>query len=250
VTVVKTPTALVRERAAAPAAKASDAALHPGVAIDKAVAAASVVTFASPTSRMSELDREAVDGIARLAARERFELLVWARAGDASLMAEAQRRAAEIRTRALATGPLAEHQVVTRITSRPGTPSVDVVVSALGERAPPAGTAARAPSARTARALEAGEAGKRQLRETVQTAEASIEACVAELMERRGLTRIEGALRIAVSARGEVSTVTSAGDLAGASISDCLGAAARGWAFPRAEGAYAADVPVTVIRRR
>jgi hypothetical protein len=253
VTIVKAPTSLVREPVPASAA-AGSAALHPGLAVEKGVAAATVVTFASPESRLAELDREAIDGIARLAAKERYELLVWARAADASLVAEAQRRAAEVRTRAIAMGPLVESQIVTRITARPGAQGVDVVVSALRNGAPPpdasAAELATSPNARAAPALEAGEAGKRQVREAVHAARASIEACVAEVLERNHLARAEGVLRLGVSATGRVVRVTSDGDLAGTSVADCLGTAAATWTLPHAGSAYAADVPLTIIRGR
>jgi hypothetical protein len=255
-TVVKAPASLVTERDAAAPAPNPAAALHPGVVVEKAVAAASVLTFPSAASPMAELDREALDGIARLAARERLELLIWARAADASLMGEAQRRAEEVRARALAVAPLPAQQIVTRITTRPGARGVDVVVSALREPAPAASpvdgataSSPTAPAARLAPALAPGEAGKRQVREAVQAAEPFIEACVAERMERRRLTRTEGVLRISISATGEVAALSGTGDYAVASTSDCLRDAARAWSFPRAEAAYSADVPVAVIRR-
>ncbi|HET8542453.1 MAG TPA: hypothetical protein VFL83_21445 [Anaeromyxobacter sp.] len=249
VMVVKSPTSIVKERGASPAAAAVAAPLHPGVAVEKAVAAATVITFSSPASQLSELDRETVDNIARLAAKENCELLVWARAKDPSLMAEAQRRAAEIKARVVAAGPLDEKQVVTRITTRPGANGVDVVVSALRETAKPAAPApAAAAAAPGGPTLEGGEAGKRQIREAVQAAQSSIEACVAEVMERRKLARAEGVLKLTVATSGKVAKVASEGDLAGTGVAECLGASATGWVFPRADAEYVVDVPITVMR--
>jgi hypothetical protein len=246
VMVVKSPTAIVKERAAAPAAAAPGAALHPGVVVEKAVAAATVVMFASPAAQLSELDREAIDNIAKLAAREKCELLIWARAKDPGLMAEAQRRAAEIRSHVIASGPLDSKQVVTRITTRPGAQAVDVVVSALRETAKAAAPAAAAPATP---ALLAGETGKRQIREAVQAAQPSIEACVGEIVSQKSLQRAEGVLKLTVSAQGRVTKVLAAeGDLSGTALEECLGGASRNWLFPPAEAEYVVDVPITVIR--
>jgi hypothetical protein len=245
VMVVKSPTAIVKERAAAPGTAAPDAALHPGVMVEKAVAAATMVMFATPASRISELDREAVEGIARLAARERCELLIWARAREPGLMGEAQRRAAELRTLVLAAGPLEGKQVVTRLTTRPGAEAVDVVVSALRETAKAPAPAAAAPPP----SLLSGETGKRQIREAVQAAQPSIEACMGEIVSQKNLQRAEGVLRLTVSAQGRVTKVAAGeGDLSGTSLEECLGAASRAWLFPPAEGEYAVDVPITVLR--
>jgi hypothetical protein len=247
VMIVKSPTAIVKELAAAPAAGAAAAALHPGVAVEKAVAAATIVSFAAPASKLSELDAEALDNLARLAAKERCELLIWARAKDPGLMAEAQRRAGEIRTRVLAAGKVDEQQIVTRITTRPGAQGVDVVVSALRESTKAAPAGAAAPPA--AASLLSGESGKRQVREAVQAAQASIEACVGDLISARNLARAEGVLRLSVSDRGRVTKVVAGeGDLGGTQLEDCLDAAARSWLFPPAEAEYAVDVPITVIR--
>jgi hypothetical protein len=247
VTIVRSPTALVRERASAPSAAETDAALHPGIAVEKAIAAAAVVTFATPASQLAELDRETVAGIARVAGQERCELLIWARAADGRLIAEAQRRAAEIRTVVVATGVVSEKQVVVRITTRPGPESVDVVVSALRENAV-RGEPAPGSAGRNAPSLQGGEAGKRQIREAVQAVHASIEACLADAMEQRRLARAEGVLKLAVSAAGTVAKVASNGDLSGTAVRECLGDAARAWVFPLADAGYAADVPVAVIR--
>ncbi|HEY6002435.1 MAG TPA: hypothetical protein VIV57_06135, partial [Anaeromyxobacter sp.] len=246
VMIVKSPTAIVKELAAAPAAAAAAATLHPGVGVEKAVAAATIVSFAAPASKMSELDGEALDNIAKLAAKERCELLIWARAKDPSLMGEAQRRAEEIRTRALAVGRLDEQQVVIRITTRPGAQGVDVVVSALRESTRAAPAPAAAPAAAS---LLSGESGKRQVREAVQAAQASIEACVGDLISARNLARAEGVLRLSVSNRGRVTKVAAGeGDLGGTQLEDCLNAAGKSWLFPPAEAEYVVDVPITVIR--
>ncbi len=245
VMVVKSPTAIVKERAPAPAAGAVEPSLHPGVAVEKAVAAATIVTFPTTSTQLSELDREAIDAVAKLAAKERCELLIWARAKDPSLMGEAQRRAAELRTRVLSSGPLDSGQVVTRITTRPGAQGVDVVVSALREAAaPPApAPAARAPT------LLSGEGGKRQIREAVQAAQGSIEACVGELLTKRNVQRAEGALKITVASQGRVTKVLARdGDLGGTQLEECLDAASRRWLFPSADAEYSVDVPITVLR--
>ncbi len=247
VMIVKSPTAIVKNQPGAQAAAASERALHPGVAIEKAVAAATVVTFPSASGRLSELDGETVESIARLAAKERCELLVWARASDPGLMAEAQRRATEIRTRAIAAGPLDDKQVVTRITTRPGAQGVDVVVSALRESTKGGAPAAPVPATP---ALRSGESGKRQLRELIVAAQPSIDACVGEQIVRMRLGRAEGALRLTVSAQGNVRKVaTGGGDLAGTEIEECLTNAAAAWVFPSAEAEYGVEVPITVIRR-
>jgi hypothetical protein len=241
VMVVKSPTAIVKERSTgAP----SGSPLAAGTAVEKAVAAATVVTFPSPSATLSELDRETIDNIARLAAKESCEVLIWARAKDPSLMAEAQRRAGDIKARVIATGPLPDRQVVTRITTRPGAQGVDVVVSALRETARPAATAATG-----AAPLEQGESGKRQIREAVLAAQPSIEACVNDLMQTKALPRAEGTLKIAVTEKGLVRSVKSIGtDLAAREFDDCLTRAQGSWVFPSADGDYVVDVPITVVR--
>ena len=251
VMVVKAPTAIVKERAGVPAAgAAAGGAVQTGAAVEKAVAAATVVAFASPADQLSELDRETIDNIAKLAARERCELLIWARAKDPSLMAEAQRRVTEIRTHVLAVAPLSEKQIVTRITTRPGATGVDVVVSALREMRPAAPAVPAAPATgRPAGLLEAGEGGKRQVREAIQAAQPSIEACVGDMMEQRRLARAEGSLKLTISAAGRVAKVVSGdGDLAGAGVGECLSAASGAWIFPPADAEYVVEVPITVIR--
>jgi hypothetical protein len=247
VMVVKSPTSIVKGRATGTSAAPSAAPLHSGVVVEKVVAGATVVTFPTPQSQLSELDQQTVDKIARLAARDSCELMIWARAKDPSLMAEAQRRAAEIKARVIATGPLDEKQVMTRITTRPAANGVDVVVTALRESAAPAPAAPAAPAPSTVE-LESGEAGKRQIRETIQAAQSSIEACVADTMAQRKLTRAEAVLKLTVSGAGKVTKVTSEGDLAGTAVGECLGASAARWTFPRADAEYVVDVPITVLR--
>jgi hypothetical protein len=263
VMIVKSPTAVVKERAAQAtpgAAPSSASALHTGVAVEKAVAAATVVMFPSPSSQLSELDLESVDGIAKLAAKEKCELLIWARAKDPGLMAEAQRRAAQIRSRVLAAAGLDEKQIVTRITTRPAGHGVDVVISALRDQAASAARAA-APSAPPAAPVPAsvpavaaselvgGEAGRRQLREAVVAAQPSIEVCVSELLEARRLSRAEGVLRVTVSATGSVARViTGVGDLGGAQLEACLSRASGDWKFPTSDAEYVVDVPITILR--
>ncbi len=242
VLVVKSPTAISTE-AAVPAASAAPA-LHPVSAAEKTVAAATVVMFATPAARLSELDVEALSNVAKVAARERCELLVWARAEDPSQMAEAQRRAAEIQARVGAAAALAPGQVVVRITTRPGAKGVDVVVSALRD----ASAAAAAPEAHEAPKLLAGESGNRQIREALRVAQPSIEACVGELDEAKRLARADSVLRLTVSAPGRVTRVASAGDLSGTQLEDCLAAAARDWTFPSADREYVVDVPITLLR--
>jgi len=245
VMIVKSPTAILKERADAPAAR-TGTAIHPGVAVEKAVAAAAIVLFPTPASQISELDRETIDRIAKLAARESCELLVWARAKDPSLMGEAQRRASEVRSLALAAGPLSEKQIVTRVTMRPGAQGVDIVVSALRETARPAAAPATAGAGPS---LQAGEGGHRQIRDAVQAAQASIEGCVSDLVERKRLQRAEGVLKLTISRQGRVVRIlTGDGDLTGPQVEECLTRAASGWSFPAAEAEYGVDVPITVIR--
>jgi len=248
VMVVKTPTAIVKEGKPASAAPSPSSALQPGGAVEKAVAAATVVAFPTPASQLSELDRETIDNIVKLAANEGCELLIWARAKDPSFMAEAQRRAAEIRERATSVGSLHANQIVTRITTRPGAQGVEIVISALRETAKPAGAAA-APARPAGPALAGGESGKRQIREAVQAAQRSIEACIGERLTTTKVQRAEGVLKITVSTRGEVANIaTSGGDLAGEQLEGCLTRASASWRFPSADTNYAVDVPISVVR--
>lgn len=255
VMVVKSPTAVMKTPAApAPGVQERRDAVHPGVGADKSVAAATVVTFTTPSSQLSELDREAIDGIARLAAREGAEVLIWARAKDASLMSEATRRSEEIRGYVMSTASLSPGQVVTRITTRPGAQGVDVVVSALREGSALQGGAAPTPSAPAPvpapvqENLTTSETGRRRIRDAVLAVQPSIEDCVSDQMIRRALKSAEGTLRLTVSAPGRVTAVTTeAGPLAGPELDECLGQAAAAWAFPPGEAEYEVSVPLTVV---
>jgi hypothetical protein len=244
VMVVKAPAATMRERAAGAATGAASGGSTPGVAVEKAVIAATVVMFPTPATQLSELDRETLDNIAKLAAKSQGELLIWARAKDPGLVAEAERRAAEIRAKAITAGPLDASRVTTRVTMRPGATGVDVVVSALRETAKP-----RSEEAETGGAprLEQGESGKRQLRDAVQAAQPSIETCVGAHLQQKRMERAEGTLKVTVSPRGRVVRITTGADFAGDEIEACLGAASASWQFPAAEGEYVVDVPITVM---
>jgi hypothetical protein len=248
VMVVKSPTAIVKERGGAPSLAASSATpLQGGAAVEKAVAAAAVVMFPTPATQLSELDRETIDNIAKLAAKEGCELLIWARAKEPGLMAEAQRRADEIKTRVMTVAQLDAGRIVTRITTRPGAQGVDVVVSALRPAAKPAVPAA-APTTAAAPKLQPGESGKRQIREAVQAAQQMIETCVGEHLTRARKQRAEGVLKLTVSSDGRVTrAATGGGDLAGDDLETCLGAAAGQWQFPSADAEYVVDVPITVV---
>jgi len=256
VMVVKSPTAIMKEPAA-PGAEAGvrREAVHPGVAVEKAVAAATVVTFTSPTARLSELDRESIDSIARLAAREGCELLIWARAKDPANMNEAIRRSEEIKGYVINTASLSPRQVVTRITTRPGAQGVDVVVSALresgkaGQPAPAPAPAGDAPTRPPADKLVGGETTRRQIRDAVIAVQPSIERCVGDQMLRRGLARAEGTLKLTVNPKGRVTGIgTGTGQLAGPELEECLRAASAAWLFPPADTEYVVDVPITVVR--
>jgi hypothetical protein len=254
VMVVKAPTAIVKEKAAgvAPATGAPSAPAS-GAAVEKAVAAATVVAFPTPTSELSELDRESIENIAKLAARENCELLVWARAKNPALLAEAQRRADGIKKLAMSAAQLESKRVVTRVTTRPGAVGVDVVVSALREQgAKPAqpATPAGAPASGQAaiQMLGTGETGKRQIRDAVLRAQPAIETCVGEQIQRKNLQRAEGVLKLTAAANGRIVIVkASEGDLSGVEMETCLTEAAKAWQFPAAEGEYVVDVPITVI---
>jgi hypothetical protein len=245
--VVKAPTAVFATGAAlaAGAAAARDPA-RPGVAGDKSVAAATVVAFASPAAKLAELDREALDGIARLASRERCEVLVWARAKDPTLMNEANRRAEEIQALVIRLGNLPPHQVVTRITTRPGALGVDVVVSALRE-----GGKARADAvdeAEQAASLGDGETARRQLRDAVVAVQPAIERCVTDQLIRRGQSRAEGILKLNVSSDGRVTRASAGnGDLGGVDLEACLKPSLGAWKFPPAGSDYLVDVPITIV---
>lgn len=254
VMVVKTPTAIMKEAAPGTApVTGAPTAPSSGAAVEKAVAAATVVAFPTPASELSELDRESIENIARLAARENCELLVWARAKSPALMAEAQRRADNIKKLAMGVAQLDSRRVVTRVTTRPGATGVDVVVSALREQGarpgqPATPTGAPAPGQAAIQMLGSGETGKRQIRDAVLRAQPAIEACVGDQIQRKKLTRAEGVLKLTAAANGRIVIVkTSEGDLAATEMESCLTEAAKTWQFPAAEGEYVVDVPITVI---
>ena len=183
--------------------------------------------------------------MAKLAAKDRCELLIWARAKDPSLMSEAQRRATELQTLVMSAAKLEAGQVVTRITMRPGAQGVDVVVSVLRETAKPA--AAAAPAAPAPRRSPA-ESGSVEIREAVQAAQPAIELCIGDHLRTRKLRRARGTLKLTVSAQGRIVKVTPTGsDLAGDALETCLGRAAATWQFPSADADYVVDVPITVM---
>jgi hypothetical protein len=248
VMVVRSPTAILRTGPGRPAAgDAGRQAPHvPGIPVERAVAAATVVTFAGARDRISELDRETIDGLAQLAARESCEVLVWARAKDANLMREATRRADEVKALIVSLGNLPPQQVVTRTTTRPGAQGVDVVISALreGGRAPGDVGAPVAPGGR----LMVGETAKRQVRDAVVAAQASIERCASDLMVRRGLTHADGTLKLTVAPSGRVTgALAGQGELGGGEFEACLQPAAASWQFPPTDGEYVVEVPITVV---
>ncbi len=247
VMVVKSPTAIMKAGGAATGAgNARRETYDPGGAVEKVVAAATVVTFATPASALSELDREAIDGIARLAARENCEVLVWARAREPGLMNEANRRAQEVKALVVGIGKLPAKQVVTRITTRPGAQGVDVVVSAL--RAAGQARGDRGGEVAAGDMLAGGETARRQLRDAVVAVQPAIERCVSEQMVRRGLTGAEGRLRVNLAPTGKVTgTKVGNGDLGGDELEACLKASSASWLFPPADAEYVVDVPITVV---
>ncbi len=247
VMVVKSPTAIMKEPQGKAAGASEPAApLHPGVAVEKAVAAATVVYFPTPASQLSELDREGLENIARLAAKEGCEVLVWARAKDPGLVPEATRRSNEVKALLMKGAPVAEKQVVTRITTRPGAQGVDVVVSALRTGQRPA--AAPAAEQTGAGELGLGETAKRQLREAVQAHQADIERCIGVEISRRKLESAELLLKLTVDAGGKVSRADMGeGPLSANEVRGCLGEVAKGWKFPQTGVEYVVDVPITVV---
>jgi hypothetical protein len=254
VMVVKSPTPVVNGpegQAPAPPAPAG-APVHAGLAADKAVVAATVLMFPTPASELSTLDRKGLDELAKLAAKEGCEVLVWARAESPELMAQAQRRAAEVKARILAAAALQEARITTRVTTRPGARGVDVVVSALRDQGKsatsPAGEAP-APAAGPAAARAAGvdSAGDREIREAILARQPAIQGCVGEGAQRKRLTRAEAVLTLTVARDGRVIQVSAReGDLSGAELEACLAAAAASWKLPAAPGEYTVQVPITV----
>lgn len=252
VMVVKSPTAILKDsaqKAQAPADAGAAAPFHAGVAVEKAVAAATVLYFPTPAAQISELDREGLQNIARVAAQDGCEVLVWARAKDPSLMPEATRRSSEIKALVMKLAPVQEKQIVTRITTRPGAQGVDVVVSALrGQQGGGGAEAAPAAAPAPAAALGTGETAKRQLREAVQANQRDIERCIGLELVMRKLDSAEVLLKLTVDAAGKVTRASvDEGPLAGEEVRACLGAAAKRWAFPQTGAEYAVDVPITVV---
>ncbi len=242
--IVKSPAAIVKEQPGTGGGqKPETSAVHVGAAVEKAVAAATVLTFPTPSAQVSELDREALSNIAKLGANEGLEILVWARAKDPGLMAEATRRAEEIKQLLRRSANVAEGQVVTRITTRPGANGVDVVVSALRVQQSAKPTAAQ--SAPPTAELGVGETAKRQIREALQSHGSELEACIASA------PRIESAevvLKLTVDAQGVVTRAqVQEGPLATEALRACLGSVAKGWRFPRTGAEYGVDVPITVV---
>ena len=121
-----------------PAPPAATPAPAPGASAD--MLAAAVILLPSADQPLAARDRDAVAEMARLAAKEKVELLVWARAQNPGLMETAARRAEEIKGVAAAAG-LPASRIGTRVTLRPSTEGVDVVVSPVRAPAPPAGGA-------------------------------------------------------------------------------------------------------------
>lgn len=129
-------------RSAAPPLPAAPAAAPqaPAAGASATMLAATVILLPSADRPLAARDRDAVAEMARLAAREKVELLIWARAQNPGLMETAARRAEEIKGVAAAAG-LPVSQIGTRVTLRPSTEGVDVVVSPVRAPAPPAGGA-------------------------------------------------------------------------------------------------------------
>jgi hypothetical protein len=245
VLVVKSPTVFVEERAAGTARRDHLVAATGG--IDKPVAAATLVTFATPQASPSELDLESIDEIARLAARDGCEVLVWARADAPGRISEAQRRANELKVRAVRAGSLRDSQVVIRITTKAGGQGIDVMVSALRETAIPAALPAATPS--SGPTLASGERGKHQIRDAMGVAQQAIEDCVGAHMQKGRLQRAEGMLRLSLSLEGKVQSVRADGAaLSSRTLDACLKAASEKWQFPSAPAQYTVDVPVTVVK--
>jgi hypothetical protein len=247
VMVVHTPTATMKRggERSGPALPQSPPPTTGGLA-DRAVAAATMITFATPAATLSELDRETLEGIARLASKEGCEVMVWARAKDPSQMTEAIRRADQLKVLVVGLGGLQPGQVVTRSTVRPGALGVDVVVSALRAGGKPRADAVA--EAAPAGQLTDGETARRQLRDAVVAVQPAIERCVTEQMTRRGLSRADGVLKLTVSPAGRVTGVgVGSGELGGGDLEACLKVSAGAWQFPSAEGEYQVDVPLTVV---
>jgi len=214
------------------------AAVVPG-AVAKAVSAATVVALATPDQPLAATDKDAVESTARLAAQEKSELLVWARAQNPGLMEAAARRAEELKALAVAAGMPAAG-VTTRVTLRPSSNGIDVVVSAIREGA------AAAPTDRGP-ALAEGETGKRQLRDALAQVRPDIERCFQAAMAARRIDRAEVVLQLAVDAGGKVESIAATGALGGGEVDRCLSDAASGWRLPSAPGGYSTEIPTSVV---
>jgi len=219
----------------------SGAALVPG-AVAKAVSAATVVALATPDQPLAAADRDAVESTARLAAQEKSELLVWARAQNPGLMEAAARRAEELKALAVAAGAPAS-RVTTRVTLRPSSTGIDVVVSAIREGA----AVAPADSGPT---LAEGETGKRQLRDALTQVRPDIERCFQAAMVARRIDRAEVVLQLQVDAGGKVESISATGALGGGEVDRCLADAATAWRLPPAPGGYSTEIPTSVVGTR
>lgn len=228
--VLKAPSSILRGTGAA--------AVVPG-AVAKAVSAATVVALATPDQPLAATDKDAVESTARLAAQEKSELLIWARAQNPGLMEAAARRAEELKALAVAAGMPAAG-VTTRVTLRPSSNGIDVVVSAIREGA------AAAPTDRGP-ALAEGETGKRQLRDALAQVRPDIERCFQAAMSARRLDRAEVVLQLAVDASGKVESIAATGTLGGGEVDRCLSDAASGWRLPSAPGGYSTEIPTSVV---
>jgi hypothetical protein len=236
--IVRQPTsiALTGSTATAPAAPATS-----GDVGEKTVAAAAFVQLPVARQALKDEDRDSVGNVAKVVARDGGEVLVWARAQNPSLIEEASRRAEELKAFVVTAGPLPSTIVKTRVTVRPSTTGVDVVVSALrSER--------RTSSADAADKLAAGEAGKRQIRDAMKQFGPEIAGCLEAEIAQRGLQRADAVLKLKVDARGRVIDVVSAqGDLSGPPIDACLRRGSVAWRLPVMDGEYAFEVPVTAV---
>jgi hypothetical protein len=230
------------------------AGARPAVAVERSVATAAVVTFDGPSARLSDRDREAVEGVAALASAQGLDVVIWARAGHPDRTDEAARRAEEVHAVVLRAGKLPPGRASIRVTTRPGVEEVEVVVSAVrssrSDEEPPGPAAGEAPgpAADAPPRLARGDRGRRQIRDAVEAVRPALEACLAPLAASRSGRRTEGVLALTVDRAGKVRALRAAGDLAGAEVEACLREAAAAWTFPAGDGPYSVDVPVTLER--
>jgi len=210
---------------------------------EKTVLAAAFVALPVAGQAVTLEDRESVANVAKLVAREGGEVVVWARAQSSALIEEASRRAEELKALAVTAGPLSATVVQTRVTIRPSTTGVDVVVSALrSERRaepPPAGGVEK---------LQRGETGKRQIRDAVSQYRPEIGGCIEAEIARRGLQRADVLLKLRIDARGRIADLASAqGEVSGPELDACLRRGSVSWRLPATDGEYAVEVPVTAV---